>query len=427
MHQSERSMTKRRTANRPFAGLSTSPAFWLKCGALSLIAGYLAFQSATHAIANIAWQQNPELALRFVPDHPFALSLKADLQFAQSQSAASLATVEKLARQSLKAEPLNAVAVRLLGYVADARGDRRNALRFISQAQKLSRRDFGTQLWLIEEAVARGDKVRALYHYDLAMRTTLKSHDILFPTLTGALADPEVRQGLVPYVKREPSWLSPFLDHATATSDNPADVATMIVNAGGLPDTERYHTISNALLDKLAVKSQFLAYRQYYQSLPGTQNSTLQQAGLNKATINLRYPGAGWQIAANSAIGGTFIPAGDAGRYHLSAFADSGERGELMRKILFLKPGNYRFTAGYRGSADVPDAEVIWELQCLSDAGNRRSWSSIANVRNGNFATVQDFPITPDCVNQALVMAVAGGNGQQGVDFTVRNVAITSR
>ncbi len=161
-----------------------------------------------------------------------ALSRKADELFAAKQDPATLAKVEAMAKQSLRGGALNPVAIRLLGYVADARGDQKKAREFMLLSQKVSRRDFGTQLWLIEDAVKRNDKKQALYHYDIAMRTTPSSFPLLFPTLTGALDDPEVRAGLAPYVKAAPEWLLSFLPHAIGTSENPSYLVDVLLKAG---------------------------------------------------------------------------------------------------------------------------------------------------------------------------------------------------
>ena len=162
-------MSKKRKSHSRFAAQKTkSPAYWAKLFAIVTITGYLAWLSFIHAVANITWQQQPDLALSFVPDHPLALSRKADELFAEKQDAATLAKVEAMAKQSLRGGALNPVAIRLLGYVADMRGDEKKARELMLLSQKVSRRDFGTQLWLIEDAVARGDKKQALYHYDIA-------------------------------------------------------------------------------------------------------------------------------------------------------------------------------------------------------------------------------------------------------------------
>ena len=421
-------MSRKRKSNSRFDALLTKPPlYWIKLVTFFLLVGFVAYKASIHAMANIAWQQNPDLALRFMPDHPLALSLKADIQFMDSQSPTSLNKVEAMAKQSLQVQPLNAVAVRLLGYVADARGDKKKARELILLAQQISRRDFGTQLWLIEDAVARGEKTRALYHYDIAMRTTSSSHQILLPTLAGALDDPEVRKALVPYVRRRPNWLPGLLGISIDTSQNPANLADVLVPAGQLPDNEEYRRLSNNLLNQLAAKSKFPAFRQYYLSLPGTAGATFQSAALNNRTVNLRYPAAGWQLVDNPAIGGALSAPNNDGQRSLSAFAGSGERGALMHKYIFLRPGKYRFSAGYEAQYSAPDSEIRWDLQCLSAMGNVSAWFATTTVRKGRSAATQDFTITPDCANQMLTLQLAGGSGQLGTEFVIRSINIVHR
>jgi hypothetical protein len=418
---------KRKGPSRLSALRAKTPLFWFKTALICIIGGYLAWLSFIHAVANVTWQQNPDLALRYVPDHPLALSRKADELFAEKQDPATLAKVETMAKESLRGGALNPVAIRLLGYVADVRGDRERARELMLLSQKVSRRDFGTQLWLIEDAVARNDKKQALFHYDIALRTTPSSFPILLPTLTGALDDPDVRAGLVPHFRAAPPWLPSFLNEAINTSANPENIAEVLVKAGGLPDRDSYAGISNRLLQKLATSSKFSAFRQYYLSLVGSKAVTLTTASLNSNTVNLRYPAAGWQIADRPAIGGSFSQAGKKGQSMLNGFAGSGERGELMKKYLFLKPGNYRFVARHQSQETAPDSEVRWDLQCLSASGNKARWFVATPVRRGSFDTGQDFSLGPDCPIQMLVLNVAGGSGQLGAEFTARSVDILRR
>lgn len=104
-----------------FAALRAKPPlFWVKTAVILAATSYLAWLSFTHAVANATWDRNPDTALYYVPDHPLALSRKADELFAQRQDPATLAKVEAMARQSLRGGALNPVAIRLLGYVAEA-------------------------------------------------------------------------------------------------------------------------------------------------------------------------------------------------------------------------------------------------------------------------------------------------------------------
>ncbi|MFN3619853.1 hypothetical protein [Sphingorhabdus sp.] len=420
-------MSRKRKGPSRFTALRAKPPlFWVKIVVITVATAYLAWLSFIHAVANITWDRNPDIALRYVPDHPLALSRKADEMFAENQDPATLAKVEAMAKQSLRGGALNPVAIRLLGYVADVRGDSKKARELMLLSHKVSRRDFGTQLWLIEDAVARGDKKQALYHYDIAMRTTPSSFPILFPTLTGALSDPEVRMALAPIVRQAPVWLPTYLNEAIKTVENPANLADVLVKAGGLPDLQVYHSLSNDLLGYLAAKDKFPAFRQYYLSLKGNNRVAFQSASLNKDTVNLRYPAMGWQVVENPGIGGSFSQPDDKGRSSLAAFAGSGQRGEIMRKMLFLDPGSYRFQAQYSALEEVSDAEIRWDLYCISEKGNVGKWFIETPVRKGSFGQTHAFTIGNDCRNQLLVMQAAGGSNQLGAEFTLRSVDIVA-
>nr|WP_315458708.1 hypothetical protein [uncultured Sphingorhabdus sp.] len=421
-------MSRKRKGPSRFAALKAKPPFfWIKNGLIIVVTLWLAWLSFIHAVANITWDRDPDVALRYVPDHPLALSRKADELFAEKQDPATLAKVEAMAKESLRGGALNPVAIRLLGYVADVRGDTKKARELMLLSHKVSRRDFGTQLWLIEDAVARNDKKQALYHYDIAMRTTPSSFPILFPTLTGALSDPEVRVHLAPIVRQAPVWLPAFLSESIGTIENPANIADVLVKSSGLPDDESYRNLSNALLAQLAGKNKFPAFQQYFLSLKGSRADTFKAAAFTKDTVGLPYPVVGWQVADSPAIGGTFSAANDKGRSTLAAFASSGERGELLRKYMFLAPGNYRFASRFSALDGAPDSEVRWELQCVKAAGNTSAWFVATPVQKGAFGLTQDFNIGSDCRTQLLVLQTAGGSSQLGTEFTVNSVDIVGR
>ena len=421
-------MPRRSKRSSRFATLKAKGSlYWAKLAVWTALVGYLAWLSFIHALANITWQQNPDMALRFVPDHPLALSRKADELFAKSQSPATLAKVEAMAKQSLRGGALNPVAIRLLGYVADVRGNPDRARELMLLSQKVSRRDFGTQLWLIEDAVARGDKKQALVHYDIALRTTSSSYTVLLPTLASALADPEVRSALVPYVNNAPGWMPDLLVEAISTSENPTDIVDLLRRSGPLPKRPQYASIPDRLLSKLAEKGQFAAFQQYYLSLKGSSPVTLQSAGLNKATVNLPVAQAGWQLTEGTAFGGGFSAFGNAGTSSLTAFAGSGERGELMRKYLFLKPGTYRFSASFDAQEAAPDSEIRWEMLCLTATDKTSKWLVASPVNKGRGSQSQDFSLGSECPNQLLTLQIAGGSSQTGMDFTLRAVDIKPR
>ncbi len=371
----------------------------------------------------ITRRTNPDIALRFNPNEPVALATKADLLFLKSQDPKTLTRVEALAKQSLRAQALNPTAVRILGYVADARGQKDKARELILLSEKMSRREFGAQLWLIEDAAARNDVKTALKHYDIALRATSESPVILFPTLNDAMALSDVRDGFVPYVRQWPAWMTSYIGQAIEGVANPADVADVLIRGGKMPVDASTRFIPPALLAKLASKGQYRTFRQYYATLPGAKAAALTTVSMNADSVNLRYPVAGWQLTEVPAMGGAFSKAGS-GAYTLQAFAGSGERGEIMRKLLILPPGRYAFSAGYAAEVAVPDAEIRWELFCLSGTGQRSVWTKMDRVVAGNSKSGGELLIDGQCPFQALSLQAAGGAGQSGVDFTVRSVSL---
>ncbi len=138
----------------------------------------------------------------------------------------------------------------------------------------------------------------------------------------------------------------------------------------------------------------------------------------------MRYSVAGWQFADNPAIGGSFSATGTSGAQALTAFAGSGERGVMMRKYLFLKPGQYQFRASYSALDASPDAEIRWDLQCLRGGDASGQWF---NDRPGRERAVCQFArliFDADCPYQMLVLQLAGGSSQTGTEFTLHSVSL---
>jgi hypothetical protein len=96
-----------------------------------------------------------------------------------------------------------------------------------------------------------------------------------------------------------------------------------------------------------------------------------------------------------------------------------------MRKLLFLKPGSYRFTAQYDAQSSAPDSEIRWDLSCVSAKGNSGKWFTSRTVQAGRSGDAQSFTLGADCPHQLLQLQLAGGSGQLGAEFVLRSVQIT--
>ncbi|MBM3929379.1 MAG: hypothetical protein FJ335_13135, partial [Sphingomonadales bacterium] len=143
-----------------------SPKEWAVRLALAAAAAVLGYYSITFSIAQVVVTRDPALAYALAPydgriTAAYATSLAGDDATLEDRARADV-----LAKRALQQDPTAVAAVATLGVNADIRGDKAAARRYFAYAQKLSRRDLRTQLFMIEDAVQRGDIPEALRQYD---------------------------------------------------------------------------------------------------------------------------------------------------------------------------------------------------------------------------------------------------------------------
>src|SRR5690606_9338570 len=122
------------------------------CGLLALV---LAVQVS---VAGIYGSARPQSVLLWAPSDADAQAKLASTILSTEPTGAIRDQAIRLARRSLERSPLNPVAVRSLALAAEtgAARDHARAIRLFKEAERLSRRDKPTQLWLIENAVREG-------------------------------------------------------------------------------------------------------------------------------------------------------------------------------------------------------------------------------------------------------------------------------
>jgi tetratricopeptide (TPR) repeat protein len=91
-------------------------------------------------------------------------------------------TAARLAREGLRASPLDVPSLRVLGWLASREGDRERARALFEAAAARSWRDVPTQLWLWEDKSAARRYAEAVPHIDAALRVAPAERPRLFPT-----------------------------------------------------------------------------------------------------------------------------------------------------------------------------------------------------------------------------------------------------
>jgi hypothetical protein len=139
----------------------------------------------------------------------FAAELTKNPQFIISSRDADAA------RASLVSRPLNASLLSFYGLRAASIGQSGLANDVMASADAVSRRDAFSQLWMIEQKSGADDVKGAVSHYNALLSVHPETHATLLPVLMSALAYPEVRVAIRPYLNPETRWSAPFLDLAS--------------------------------------------------------------------------------------------------------------------------------------------------------------------------------------------------------------------
>jgi hypothetical protein len=139
----------------------------------------------------------------------FAADLKDNPQFLISSRDADAA------RASLVRRPLNTSLLSFYGLreASIDKSGRANAL--MASADAVSRRDAFSQLWMIEQKSSVDDVKGVIAHYNALLSVHPAMQSTFLPVLVSAVAYPEVRAAIRPYLNPETKWSAPFLDLAS--------------------------------------------------------------------------------------------------------------------------------------------------------------------------------------------------------------------
>jgi len=118
-------------------------------------------------------------------------------------------------RASLVRRPLNASLLAFYGLREASIGQSALANALMASADAVSRRDAFSQLWMIEQKSASDDVKGTVAHYNALLSVYPAMQATFLPVLVSALAYPEVRVAIRPYLNPETRWSAPFLDLAS--------------------------------------------------------------------------------------------------------------------------------------------------------------------------------------------------------------------
>jgi hypothetical protein len=416
----------------------TSPGFERRVGltsylarsrgvSIAIVSGalLLAVLIVQNGIAGVARFKAPETALQWASGDARALAGAAELALTADADAAGRARAADLARAAIRRDPTLGTPFRVLGFVADAQGNRAGAKALIEHAALLSSRDLPTQLWLIDAAVARTDMTGALRHFDIALRTSTLAPAILFPVLGKALSEPDVVDALAGTLAKRPRWRDQFL--ADAIDKSPA-LEGLVRLSEQL--AVRRHPLDAAqaqqLLTRLTEARAFALLARMRPAIlpPAQRQALLLDPSFDAETEAFPF---GWTLFDTSGLSARRVAAPDGSkRLRLAFRAETGRGGELLRQSLFLKPGSYRLI--WSGGHDAADrlGAPVWSVTC-PDTSPRSLLNADMMPTDGTTRGQSDFVVPTGCPGQWLQLAARANTSPQGLEGWIDRVAIIRR
>ena len=384
----------------------------------------LMWLAVTVGISGIARVGNPELALWWVPKDSRALSNLADRILIEKQTAATLKRAAELSRAAIKVDPTNVVAMRILGF---AQPEAQQPVYF-AYANKLSKRDLATQLWLIENQVGRGNAREALTHYDAALRTSEYAPALLFPILSAASEDRELAPEIAKALAKKPDWAEPFL-YELVNSAPSADTLTMIFETVKKAGTVLPPALTDNLMRRILRDYRFdLMRRSYF--VAGGKNANIGRSVNNGSfSVEPQFLPLDWAFTADEKIfAGRLSVDGAPNDYRMVVQVSDGVAGEAVRQLLLLAPGGYRLEAKSGNIPTARDARVVWRMMCADKADTKIGDMLLSQAGEADNITFMDFDVPKTgCSGQWITLRVTSQTDGDGVDAWIDNVSIVAR
>jgi hypothetical protein len=367
---------------------------------------------------------NPAISLRFESSNAVAKAVRADQIFVANGGRRS--NWVDLAKQSLRDEPINPRAVRLLHSAQLLSKKKASANALLALADRITRRDVLTQILLVEANVEKDDIGATLKHYDTALTTSIGARDILFPILAEAMSDQSILTQLATMFKNERPWRIGFLYHAGFKPERLDQTLWLLNRLGPLPKDATSRAFERQMLTQLTNLRRYPEARSFFKNMQDAPLGLLTTFSFENSVRHADLRPIAWDLNGSGNADVQLVTAGGDGEHpHMSAHVWSGPTSTLARKLAFLSPGRYTIQITTQVNGLAKGGLMEWTASCarrepsnligdVVSTDNREDWSK----------SVLQFSVTPDCQAVELALLVNAGDSQNGADILVRDFEV---
>lgn len=394
---------------------------WFIRVAISLAAVGCAVPSYRYAEVAVLRANAPDEAAKFASNDAQALASVLSRQFDDNPefklSAGNISNIQS----ALLSQPIEPKLISLLGLAYESSGDFKRANSAMYAANRASRRDIISSLYLIEGASESGDAKTALIYYDRLLSTHPEFYRVLFPILSSAIKYFEIRQELENYIISKRVWVPAFLNSAIEKS-NIKDLEYLLIKLSSTSSRDDYTSIYARALHRVAVEEgahDALAFARA--TVPGFTEQTLKNFNIETKTLDSRLGLLAWTWPQTE---GLRVDIGDdnAVKVNIEPLAHGVA---AMRDMLLEKGKNYELVQNINVENGDKFIDAKWIASCVLSSGVREFWDQRLPISTEKTSYRSVLFVPPDCNLVRLTLFIRGPEGQMPSVISIKSLGLS--
>lgn len=323
-------------------------------------------------------------------------------------------------RTALVAQPLEPKLLSIMGLGYEVNGNTKHAAEIMRVANRASRHDSTSGLYLIESGSASGDVKATLSYYNTVLSTQPDLNDALLPILSSAIAYPEVRMELRPYLQVGAKWVPAFLA-AAAEKGSVSQLQALLLPLPKALLSEEYASSLASVLHRIAVEEgRGSALRFAMATIPGLSPLSLDNMNFEAIMFDKRLGLFAWTFPPNDGIQVQVV-----GGKSLQINADPLRRGAVAVRDFLLETGSkYQLVQRLDYGLGAGRINARWSADCITPAGPVRFWDQRLPTIGAQGVYRSDLTVPQDCKVFRLTLFADGPDSQTPSTLTIGDLLL---
>lgn len=324
-------------------------------------------------------------------------------------------------RNAVSAHPLEPKLLSIMGLAYEASGETRLAQEVMQIANRVSRRDGISGLYLIENASDSGDVKATLNYYNTVLLTQPNLYGALLPILASAITYPEIRKELRPYLQDRAAWMPAFLTVA-AEKGSVIDLQALILPLPQMLPGEESAPIYARILHRIVIEGNRASALSFaVATIPGLSAASLSSFRLDAATLDKRLGQFAWTFPP---VDGIQTEIGGDGSLQINS--DPLARGTVAIRDLLLDPGSkYHLYQRLQHSSGTARIDARWAADCINETSAVRFWEQRLPAFDAPEHFRSELTVPYHCKLVRISLFVEGPDGQLPATIKIDGLAMS--